>query len=295
MNSLLVAASDRVKLHVEDTGSGAPIVFVHEFGGDQQSWEPQVRFFSRRYRCITFNARGYPPSDVPEDAKAYSQERAVSDIRDVLDGLGIECAHLVGLSMGGFAVLHFGMAYPRRAFSLVVAGVGYGAEQSFEGHFRGVSREVARQFLTHGADAYSHIYARAAARIPFLLKDPRGWCEFRAQLGLHSALGAANTMLGVQARRPSLYEFETELARMPVPTLIVSGDEDDHCLQPALFLKRHVPASGLLILPKTGHTLNLEEPTLFNNFVADFISNVIAGRWLPRDARSNPSEIMKTS
>ena len=68
-------ASDGVRLHVEDTSEGTPIVFVHEFGGDQRSWEPQVRFFSRRYRCVTFNARGYPPSDVPDDMKDAVEEQ----------------------------------------------------------------------------------------------------------------------------------------------------------------------------------------------------------------------------
>jgi len=293
LQSLLLPASDGVNLHVEDTGRGTPIVFVHEFGGDQRSWEPQVRFFSRRYRCVTFNARGYPPSDVPEEVAAYSQRRAVEDIRDVLDGLHIDQAHVVGLSMGGFAALHFGLTYPQRAASLVVAGVGYGAEKAFEPHFQDVSREVARQFLAQGAQAYSQIYASAASRIPYLLKDPRGWQEFRTRLGQHSALGSANTMRGIQAQRPSLFDLEAELARMPVPTLIVSGDEDDHCLQPALFMKRTIAASGMLILPKTGHTLNLEEPSLFNACVADFISCVTEERWPPRDARARASEIMK--
>ena len=287
-------ASDGVRLHVEDTSEGTPIVFVHEFGGDQRSWEPQVRFFSRRYRCVTFNARGYPPSDVPEDVGQYSQVRAVDDIRDVIDHLGIDRAHIVGLSMGGFATLHFGMTYPERALSLVVAGAGYGAEKEFEQYFKEVSNEVADQFEAQGSEGFSHTYGMAAARIPYLVKDPKGWREFRRMLGEHSATGSANTMRGVQAGRPSLYDLERPLAQMTVPTLIVVGDEDDHCLQPGIYLKRVIPKSGLLVLPKTGHTLNLEEPDLFNRSVAEFLAMVEEGRWLARDPRSQPSEIMKT-
>lgn len=287
-------ASDGVRLHVEDTSEGTPIVFVHEFGGDQRSWEPQVRFFSRRYRCVTFNARGYPPSDVPEDVTQYSQARAVDDIRDVMDHLDIDRAHVVGLSMGGFATLHFGMTYPERALSLVVAGAGYGAEKEFEQYFKDVSNEVANQFEAQGSEAFSHTYGMAAARIPFLVKDPKGWSEFRRMLGEHSAKGSANTMRGVQAGRPSLYDLEDPLKRMTVPTLVVVGDEDDHCLQPGVYLKRVVPKSGLLVLPKTGHTLNLEEPDLFNRSVSEFLATVEEGRWLERDTRSQPSEIMKT-
>jgi pimeloyl-ACP methyl ester carboxylesterase len=287
-------ATDGARLHVEDTSQGTPIVFVHEFGGDQRSWEPQVRFFSRRYRCVTFNARGYPPSDVPEDVAQYSQARAVEDIHDVMNHLEIERAHVVGLSMGGFAALHFGMTHPGRVLSLVVAGAGYGAEKEHEEFFRTLSRDVADQFEKQGSEAFSHTYGMAASRVPFLVKDPRGWGEFRRMLGEHSAIGSANTMRGVQAGRPSLYDLETSLAEIVAPTLIVVGDEDDHCLNPGIYLKRTIPRSGLVVMPKTGHTLNLEEPGLFNRIVAEFLASVEQERWPARDPRSQPAEIMKT-
>lgn len=289
-----ITTRDGVTLHYEECGSGTPILFVHEFGGDWRSWEPQMRYFARRYRCITYSARGYLPSQVPADVARYSQEIAVNDMADVLDGLGIDRAHVVGLSMGGFATLHFGLRHAARALSLVVAGAGYGAEKQYEDYFRGVSLEVARKFEEMGAPAFAKIYSTAASRIAFQLKDPRGWAEFAEQLGQHDAVGSANTMRGVQARRPSIYDLEDELKRMAVPTLVIVGDEDDHCLQPGLFLKRTVPASGLLVLPKAGHTLNIEEPGLFNQFVGDFLATVEQGKWLPRDPRSAPTEIMKT-
>ena len=87
-----LSTDDGVKLHYEETGSGAPVVFVHEFAGDYRSWEPQMRYFARRYRCIAFNARGWPPSEVPQDAVRYSQARACDDIRCVLDALQIDKA-----------------------------------------------------------------------------------------------------------------------------------------------------------------------------------------------------------
>lgn len=291
----MITTRDGTRLHVEEAGSGTPIVFVHEFGGDHRSWEPQMRHFTRRYRCITYGARGYPPSDVPTDVERYSQAIATDDIADVMSALGIEKAHIVGLSMGGFATLHFGLRYPRRALSLVVAGAGYGAEKPLEEYFRNVSLEVARKFEELGAVEFSKIYSTAASRIVFQVKDPRGWQEFATQLSEHSAVGSARTMQGVQARRPSIYDLEAELKQMQVPTLVIVGDEDDHCLQPGLFLKRTVPASGLLVLPKTGHTLNIDEPALFNQFVADFLATVEQNKWLPRDPRSVPAEIMKTA
>lgn len=286
---------DGVRLYYEEAGSGTPIVFVHEFGGDHRSWEAQMRHFSRRHRCVTFAARGYPPSDVPEAVESYSQLRAVEDIVAIMDAADIDRAHVVGLSMGGFAALHVGLEVPQRARSLVVAGAGYGAEKQYEAYFREVSAEVARQFETQGSEQFAKTYALGASRVQFQNKDPRGWHEFAMQLGEHSARGSANTMRGVQMRRPSLYDLEDRLRAMRVPTLVVVGDEDDHCLQPGIFLKKMIPASGLLVLPKTGHTLNLEEPEQFNRSIGDFIAMVEAGRWAERDPRAMPAEIMKTN
>lgn len=290
-----ITTADGVKLWVEEAGEGTPILFIHEFGGDHRSWEPQLRHFSRRHRCITFSARGYPPSDVPGDVESYSQALAVSDAVAVLDALGIARAHIVGLSMGGFCALHVGLNQPDRALSITAAGAGYGAEKAFEDYFRGVSLAVAEGFEAQGAETFGKTYSMGASRVQFLNKDPRGWAEFAQQLGEHSSQGSALTMRGVQARRPSLYDLEAEFRAMALPTLVMTGDEDDHCLQPALYLKRVISACGLVVFPRTGHTLNLEEPALFNLHLAEFLAMVEAGRWLRRDPRANPAEVMKVT
>ena len=285
---------DGLQLYYEQVGDGLPIVFVHEFAGDHRSWEPQMRYFSRCYRCIAYAARGYPPSDVPDEVARYSQANAVSDILAVFDHLGLDRAHVVGLSMGGFATLHFGLTHPDRAHSLVAAGVGHGAERDRIAQFRRECEAAAQAFLDDGSPAFAKIYAESAARVQLQSKDPRGWAEFASRLAEHSAVGAANTLRGLQARRPSLYDLADEFAAMAAPTLIVNGDEDDHCLHPGLFLKRTIPASGLLVLPKTGHTINLEEPGLFNRALAEFFAMVEAGRWQRRDPRANPDAIMQS-
>jgi pimeloyl-ACP methyl ester carboxylesterase len=287
-------ADDGVRLYYEEAGEGAPVVFVHEFAGDHRSWEAQMRFFSRRYRCIAYCARGYPPSDVPGDAARYSQARAAADVVAVMDGAGIEQAHVVGLSMGAFATLHCGLDHSERALSLVCAGIGYGAEKSQEARFRAQAEEAAQGFESRGSRAFAAVYGESAARVQYQAKDPRGWREMVAWLSEHDPQGAANTMRGVQAKRPSLYDLEVRLRQLALPVLIVAGDEDDHALAPSLFLKRIIPASGLLVLPKTGHTINLEEPEAFNRAVADFLAQVAAGRWSPRDPRARPEELLKT-
>jgi pimeloyl-ACP methyl ester carboxylesterase len=153
---------------------------------------------------------------------------------------------------------------------------------------------VAREFERQGSREFAKTYALGSSRVQFQNKDPRGWQEFATQLGEHDAMGSANTMRGVQARRPSIYDLEAQLKVMPVPSLVVVGDEDDHCLQPGIFLKRMLPACGLAVLPKTGHTINLEEPAAFNSLLAEFFAQVHAGRWDVRDPRATPSQIMRT-
>ncbi|HJU20259.1 MAG TPA: alpha/beta hydrolase [Stellaceae bacterium] len=287
-----LSTDDGVRLYYEETGTGTPIVFVHEFADDIRGYEPQVRYFARRYRCIVYNARGYPPSDVPEDGARYSQERARDDIRAVLDALNIQKAHVVGISMGGFAVLHFGLAYPERALSLVVAGCGYGAEPGKRQQFIEETTRTAELIERTGMAETAKVYGIGPTRVQYQNKDPRGWTEFAARLAEHSTRGSANTMRGVQARRPSLWDLVEPMHRLDVPTLIMTGDEDDPCLEPGILMKRTIPSAALVVFPNTGHGLNLEEPALFNQCCADFFHQVESGRWPRRDPRSVTGSIL---
>jgi pimeloyl-ACP methyl ester carboxylesterase len=287
---------DGVKLYYEETGTGRPVIFVHEFAGDLRSWEPQLRHFGQRYRCIAFNARGYPPSDVPESPAAYSQTLAADDIKTVLDHLEIEAGHIVGLSMGGFATLHFGFRHPSRAVSLCVAGCGYGAEPAHRARFQAEAETIAGFIKSSGMPAFAEKYAYGPARVQFDNKDPRGFAEFKRMLAEHSALGSANTQLGVQRERPSLYGLVEDMKRLTLPTLILCGDEDGPCLQPGLLMKQNIPSAALSIMPNCGHAINLEAPDEFNRLVGKFIAQVNSGRWPMRDPRALSASItgMKT-
>jgi pimeloyl-ACP methyl ester carboxylesterase len=289
-------ADDGVKLHYEEAGSGTPIVFVHEFAGDWRSWEPQLRYFSRSYRCITYSARGYLPSDIPEGVESYSQEHWREDLRAVVDGLKLDRPHVVGLSMGAFATLHFGMKYcakgrPLKARSLTLAGVGSGAHpatyKAFQENSRANSADIRKHGMGHFADTYGH----GAARIQYQKKDPRGFAEYNRQLAEHSAAGSANTMAGYQGRRPSLYGLTDEISRIDVPVLVMAGDEDEPCLEASLMLKRAIPRAGLALLAKAGHGINVEEPALFNQLLDDFFHRAEAGTWGERDPRAAPPSI----
>ena len=283
---------DGVQLHYEESGEGQTIVFVHEFAGDHRSWEAQMRYFSRRYRCVAYSARGYTPSDIPSKGSMYSQDIARDDILAILDHLDVEKGHIVGLSMGGFATLHFGIHYSERAHSLVVAGCGYGAEPDRRTQFREETEKVAEIIQSSTGDAFAEQYAQGPTRVQFQNKDPRGWADFRDQLAEHSLDGAAFTMRGVQSQRPSLFDLEADLREITVPMLVLTGDEDEPCLIPNIYLKRTVPSAALQILPNTGHTINIEEPAAFNAAVSDFLAQVEAGRWPQRDPRSTGTSII---
>ncbi len=287
-----LTTDDGVKLYYEETGSGIPVVFVHEFAGDYRSYELQMRYFGQRYRCIAYNARGYPPSDVPADGEMYSQARARDDIRAVLDALKIDKAHIVGLSMGGFATLHFGFTYPDRARSLVVAGCGYGASPDKRAQFAEETEAAAAHFEQQTMAKAAEGYALGPTRVQFQNKDLRGWREFADQLAEHSTEGSALTMRGVQKRRPSLFDLVDEMKKLTLPTLVMTGDEDWPCLEPAMLMKRMIQSAALVVMPNAGHTINLEDPAAFNQHISDFFHTVDVGAWRIRDPRANISAIL---
>ncbi len=274
------AVINGVSLYYEVHGEGFPLVWSHEFAGDYRSWAAQVRFFSHRYRVVTYNARGYPPSDVPADGDAYTQEQAVEDLRGLLEHLGITQAHIGGLSMGGNVALNFGLDHPELARSLIVAGTGTGSTDPDA--FRERVNERAAHMEAQGMGGMAD-YAQGPARVQLLRKDPMGWREFADQLSEHSSIGSAHTFRGVQGRRPPIFELEPRLRNLAVPTLIMTGDEDEPCIEPSIFMKRTIPTSGLVVFPQAGHAINLEDPDLFNRTVSDFLTAVEAGRWATRE------------
>ena len=274
------ATLPNITLAYEEAGSGFPLIWCHEFGGSMESWQAQVSFFARRYRVITYNARGYPPSDVPSDPKAYSEEQAVEDCYQLLKHLGIDSAFIGGLSMGGTAALHFGRTHPEMARALIVASAGTGATDP--ARFRQQCEALAQRLEREGMPALID-YASGPTRMRLKQKDPAGWQAFADLIAQHSPQGSALTMRGVQAGRRPIFEYADELQALSMPVLILAGDEDEPCLDPALFLKRTIATSGLAVFPQSGHAINLEEPDLFNRTVLDFLTAVESGSWPTRD------------
>jgi pimeloyl-ACP methyl ester carboxylesterase len=274
------AEAQGAKLYYEDIGHGTPILFIHEFGADHREWRDQVQFFAREYRCITYSARGYPPSEVPTDPKLYGQDFAVGDAVAVLRHLGIARAHIVGLSMGGFASLLFGIRHPEMAISLVPAGAGSGSPRADLAAFRKACAERGDLLIRQGwpgqlAEETGH----SPTRIQLKKKDPVGWAAYMQRLSEHSGPGTGLTMKHFQGERDSIFDWEADLRTMTVPTLLAVGDEDWPCIETNIWLKTVLPNCGLWMCPRTGHAINLEEPAAFNREVQAFFSTVERGRW----------------
>lgn len=278
-------ARDGTKLYYEETGKGTPIVFVHEFSGDLRSWEAQMRYFGRRYRCIAFNARGYPPSDVPRARNRYSQAIVTDDIAAIMKHLKLRKAHIVGCSMGASTALNFGIHYASRTLSVTSVGAGAGSDPARRAAYLRNTEANAKRYEMLGMSA-AVAGSLMPGRVSLQNKDPRAFAEFRRFEAEHSAPGLANTQRGVQIKRPTVYQLGKSLHRMKVPLFVVSGDEDDNCVVPAVFMKQICPAARLWICPSTGHTVNTEEPALFNQMLGEFLALVDSGRWRPRDPRS---------
>ena len=268
-----VASADGTAIHCEETGQGTPVVFVHEYGGSCRSFDLQVAAFSARYRCVVFNARGYPPSEVPPTADSYSQDHAVADIGAVMDGLKLARAHLVGVSMGAASTLQYALKEPARVLSATLVGIGSGSDDPAT--FCANAQANAKLLEAGGMAALLAQMNASPTRRRLKDKNPPEFRRFNEQMLAMSPLGHANTSRGVQGRRPTLYVHEKRIAALHLPVLVVVGDEDEPCRKPSDFLERTLPDARLRVFPQTGHCVNLENPEEFNRLCLEFLAEAV--------------------
>jgi pimeloyl-ACP methyl ester carboxylesterase len=268
-----------IDIYYEAHGTGDTIIFCHEFAGDIRSWDLQVNHFSRNFQVITYCARGYSPTSVPENPELYSQDLVIDDLKGLMDFLKIDKAHIVGLSMGGNVALNFGIKYPEQAKTLTIAGTGTGSDNP--DLFRERISKFSDGMRSEGM-AFMSDYLKGPQRVQHQLKDPKGYQLFCEQFLEHSNIGSANTFYGIMTKRPPIFDLKNQLSNIKIPVLVMTGDEDDPCIKPSLFIKESIPGAGLIMFPRSGHAINLEEPQLFNTSVTEFINHSGASYWGPR-------------
>ena len=200
---------DGVRLYYEETGDGAPVVFVHEFAGDHRSWEPQMRFFGRRHRCIAYDARGYPPSDVPaeSDATARSAPRPTSSRSWMAPGSSARTSW--GSRWAPSPTLHFGLDHPERALSLVARRRRLRRREDARGGVPGRRRSRWRgASRARGSRRFAEVYGSSAARVQLRPRTRAAGASSVDWLGEHVAAGmpqhdarrAGDTALAVRPR-----------------------------------------------------------------------------------------------
>ena len=266
------AQSSGVRLYYEDSGAGPAVLFVHELASDLRQWRGTIAALRPRYRCIAWNARGYPPSDTPDAPEAYRWEAFAGDIGAVLDHLELPGAILVGWSMGGYAALQFARLRPERVLGLVLAGVGSGSPAAERGPFQAQMLELAQAWRTDPAAA-AELVAASPGRQP-LKRDPRAFAAWLADLKTHSPQGMALTCANYQALRPSLEACEADLARLSPPVLLMVGEADAPCLEASRWLARTIPGAQLTVLEGGGHAPMLEDPAGFARALEQFLAGL---------------------
>lgn len=270
------ASVNGIELGYRECGSGFPLVFCHEYAGDLRSLERQIGYFSRRYRCIAFNYRGYPPSTVPDDIDAYGSDDLVADLAGLLDHLGITETHLVGVATGGGVALNFAIGRPEAVRGLAVVGPGAGSvgRPAWLAGAQALADAIRRDGMAALVDNMENAPQRQALRS----KDPIAWETFIAQIREMSPVGCANMMANALMRRPPLFELESELKRLRMPVLVAVGDQDAPAFDACVFVSRTVVDGALAVLPNCGHMLPLEEPALLNTILGEFFAGVDARR-----------------
>jgi pimeloyl-ACP methyl ester carboxylesterase len=273
--------ADGLRLHYESNGMGPPILFLHEASRSLRSFDLQVAALQNRYQCIAYNARGYPPSDVPASVEFYSQDIAASDVGAILDAVGLSDAHLVGVSMGSAAALQFALTSASRVRSIVLCSIGAGSDLK-PGEFAANMEAVAAKVEASDDNTLADILGSNPDRQRLKSKNPIEFRKFMDQASGLSRIGLANTFRGVQKRRPPIYAHREQLAAMTTPTLIVAGELDGQCIKPSHFLAETIPSARLEVLTGTGHSVNIEEPTTINQLVANFVAAVDGRRLRPQ-------------
>lgn len=268
------AAINGTHLYYEEHGRGFPVVFAHGAGGNHLSWWQQVPVFSRRYRCITFDHRGWGLSPDGSDA---GPEAFVDDLRALLDHLGIEQAFLVAQSMGGLTCLGLTLAHPQRVRALVMANTFAGMRREVwlaaDEPLRQRMRSLWERRRANGIRrALSREFSRKQRELAFLYRQIRLLNEEGPN---HLDSEARIQRLRALERAGAIGATREALAAMRTPVLFIGGSEDE--VMPVELMEvahRLIPTSRMVVVQGAGHSVYFEQPQTFNRIVLEFLESV---------------------
>jgi pimeloyl-ACP methyl ester carboxylesterase len=245
-------------LHYEESGSGEPLIFLHGHTFDRRQWAPQIAEFEKSHRVIRYDLRGYGRSDLPQEGGEFLH---AEDLRELMDGLEISRAHLVGLSLGGFVTTDFLALYPERVASAVMAGGDLadvpGPDEGWTQAAIARRREEIAMLKEQGVFGYKRAWfdglinksgsSKDALRKPLwrMIDEWQAWQPLHIEPRLVLGRAARGALL---AKKPQ------------APVLIVRGE-----LEPGGFsITDLLPQARVMIIPDCGHVSNMEQPNAFN-------------------------------
>ena len=247
-----------VRLHYELHGcnEGIPLLLTHGFGASSQMWAPNSAALAAERPVITWDMRGHGRSDCPADQAEYTQAACLADMAALLDACGAERAIVGGLSLGGYLSLAFWLACPRRVAALLLCDTGPG--------FR---NEEARQRWNDRAMA-------TAARLEQDGLSALGEGPRTPDSAAWSPQGLAHAARGMLTQQDG--RVIDSLPSIDVPVLVIVGADDRPFLGAAEYVAAKIPAAKHVVIPNAGHSCNLDQPELFNQYVLEFFADSAA-------------------
>jgi pimeloyl-ACP methyl ester carboxylesterase len=246
-----------IEIEYQDGGLGSPVLLGHGYSATGRMWDGQRAALGDRYRIVSWDMRGHGQTESPKDPAQYSAALTVADMRALLQHCGIERAVVGGLSLGGYVSLAFYLAHPEMVRALVICDSGPG--------YRNAEARAAWNQRAHERAAELE-----AKGLEALAGRSR---EMREAMGHHaSAQGLAHAARGMLAQEGS--EVIDGLGSIRVPTLVIVGDQDQPFLAPCEYMAKKIPDARLEIIPGAGHSSNLDQPTIFNRVLSEFLHSL---------------------
>jgi 2-succinyl-6-hydroxy-2,4-cyclohexadiene-1-carboxylate synthase len=257
--------------HVEDHGTGPPLVLLHGFTGSSASWAPLSHDLARMHRVVAIDIIGHGASSAPEHASRYVFEQALRDLAEVTAQLGIARAAWLGYSMGGRLALGMAVDHPERVSSLILESATAGIQHEKERLQRAeADQELARRIEEVGIEMFVHEWER----LPIWDSQRTlsvGVLQFQREIRLRNrAVGLANSLRGMgQGAQPSYWD---RLDEIDVPVLLMAGTLDRKFVGIAGQMGVRIAGAELSVVPDAGHIVHLERPGEFLEVVREFLA-----------------------
>ena len=257
-----------INIYYEIHGKGEPLVLIYGYAGHSGLWFRQIPILSKKYRVIAFDNRGVGRSDKPYIPCTMGM--MAGDIAGLLDMIGIDTAHIFGISMGGMIAQHFALNYPQRVISLILGCTYCGGVHSiqpkpesiaalfdFECMKKMTPEEIVRQAIPF---CFSQEFIEKNPDIV----DKRVAKQLEYPTPSHGATRQAEAIMG--------HDTYERLPEIKLPTLVIAGDNDRLIpVENSRILASRIPEAELVIIKGAGHEFFIEDAEEANKIVLSFL------------------------